>query len=226
MTLSEQTGKRNGALALVRAVREARIVPPLRKLIVFVLATYADPDGTSICPSLKTVGELTGLDVRSVRRHIRALEAEGILVQTKRASRTRGAEFRLMRDALKADSRVRFRDPPDTPETPKPDSGIPADAPKPDSGAPKPDSRVRQPAYLKNRKPGAPFASPAVGQAHAAPPKKRPPTGWPQDELEKAIASLETDLASGLGNAKERKTLSTTLEDYRAELAERMENAA
>lgn len=225
MTLSEQTGKRNGALALVRAVREARIVPPLRKLIVFVLATYADPDGTSICPSLKTVGELTGLDVRSVRRHIRALEAEGILVQTKRASRTRGAEFRLMRDALKADSRVRFRDPPDTPETPKPDSGVPADAPKPDSGAPKPDSRVRQPVYLKNRKPGAPFASPAVGQAHAAP-KKRPRTGLPKEKLETAIATLETDLAAGLGNARERKTLSTILDDYRAELAEILENTA
>ena len=100
MTLIEQPGKRNGALALVRAVREARIIPPLRKLIVFVLASYADADGSSICPSLKTVAELTGRDIRSVRRHIRALEADGVLVQTKPASRTRGAEFRLMRDAL------------------------------------------------------------------------------------------------------------------------------
>ena len=122
MTLLHPAASRNGALALLRATREARIVPPLRKLIVFMLATYADPDGTSICPSLKTIAKLTGLDVRSVRRHVRALEAEGVLVQNKPASRTRGAEFALMPDAL------------------KPDSGVRPCAPKPDSGPLKPDS--------------------------------------------------------------------------------------
>ena len=220
MTLIEQPGKRNGALALVRAVREARIIPPLRKLIVFVLASYADADGSSICPSLKTVAELTGRDIRSVRRHIRALEADGVLVQTKPASRTRGAEFRLMRDALNAGTGVRFR-------APKPDTGVTAGTPKPDTGVTQTGHQYPPTcSYLKNRKPGAAFASPAVGQAHAATPKKRPRTGWPKEELETAIATFETDLADGLGNARERKTLSATLDDYRAELAEILENAA
>ena len=97
-----QTANGNGALALIRLAREALIQPLLRKTLVLILASYADPDGGSIYPSLKTLALLTGRDIRNVRRQIRGLEADGLLVQTKPASRTQGAEFRLVIDALDA----------------------------------------------------------------------------------------------------------------------------
>ena len=118
MTLQDQPANCNGALALFRAAREARIEPPLRKLIVFILASYADPNGASIRPSLKTVAAHTRTDPRSVRRHVRALEVDGILVQTSPARQHHPAEYRLVRDALRADSSVR-------PDAPRADSGVP-----------------------------------------------------------------------------------------------------
>ena len=117
MTLQDKSATCNGALALIRATREARIEPPLRKLVVFILASYADPNGASIRPSLKTVAAHTGTDPRSVRRHVRALEVDGVLVQTSPARQHHPAEYRLVLDALRADTRVH-------PDGPRADSDV------------------------------------------------------------------------------------------------------
>jgi hypothetical protein len=73
-----------GVLAITWAWRQD--VPPGRKLVLLGLADTADDDGRT-WPSLATVAEKAGLDLRSVRRHVAALEDDGLL---RREHRLRG----------------------------------------------------------------------------------------------------------------------------------------
>ena len=145
-----------GALALMRAIRDAEIEPPLRKLVLYTLAVYADRDGGGIHPGLRTVAERTGLDHRTVRRHVRACLDEGYLVQTRPPRQNYTAEYRLDLDALREGASV----PPDELR-----GGAGAFR-----GGDDASQRGRQCAPTCNdlSPPGAPPASPALEQADGA----------------------------------------------------------
>ena len=89
-----------GALALVRAIRAADIRPPPCKLVAFVMASYANIDGTRIRPSKERVARECGTDVRNVRRHVEALKGLGVLTCTKESKGRKPAEYRMNLDAL------------------------------------------------------------------------------------------------------------------------------
>ena len=157
----------NGALALMRAIRDAEIAPPNRKLVLLMLATYANCEGAGIRPSLETVARLSGLDVRSVRRHVRACRDRGWLVQTEPSRQHRPAEYRISLAALRPDTSVRPGAAPDrTPESALGSDRTPVSA-RPDSGVPQTGHQSPGICTDLNR-PGAPTASPANGQAVGA----------------------------------------------------------
>ena len=112
----------SGALALMRAIRAADLRPPGRKLVAYTLATYAHRlSNDGIRPSLATLADQTGLDVRSVRRHVRALREAGILTPTA----TLEGKPTVYRMALTPDTGVRgVSGEPRTQESATPDSGV------------------------------------------------------------------------------------------------------
>lgn len=57
---------------------------PARKIVLLALADYADDNGRC-WPSQETMTAKTSLSVRSIRTHLRALEAEGLIVTTHRS---------------------------------------------------------------------------------------------------------------------------------------------
>ena len=85
-------------------VRESARYAGLRKLTLFQLASYGDPDGTRIRPALQTVADLCGLNVRSVRRYVRDFEADGVLVKVAGARHHHAAEYFLDVAAIRPDS--------------------------------------------------------------------------------------------------------------------------
>ena len=97
------SGKRSPP-PLTKAVADSGRYGGLRKLTLFQLASYGDPDGTRIYPSLKSVAELCGLNVRSVRRYVRGFEADGVLVQVAGARHHRAVEYYLDVAAIRPDS--------------------------------------------------------------------------------------------------------------------------
>jgi len=52
----------------------------IEKTTLLAMATYADPDGWEVFMSEKTLAKHIGKSVRTIRRHIRALEARGEIV--------------------------------------------------------------------------------------------------------------------------------------------------
>lgn len=150
------------ALKMMRAIRHAEIEPPMRKYVLLMLATYANPDGTEIFPGLRNVAEATGLDLRTVRKHVRACQDAGYLVRTTPSRQHHKAGYRLDLDALREGASV----PPD-------DLREGAVALREGAVA---SERGRQctPTYKDLNLPGAPPASPAGGQAGGALPKTVP----------------------------------------------------
>jgi hypothetical protein len=76
---------------------------PSNKLVALRLAWSADPQGSNIFPSTKTVAAECCIDRRTVRNALRFLEAEGFLVQVKGADPAtwRPAEYRMDLQALR-----------------------------------------------------------------------------------------------------------------------------
>ncbi|WP_442853881.1 helix-turn-helix domain-containing protein [Arthrobacter sp. Leaf69] len=52
---------------------------PTMKLVLVCLADHAGKDGTNAFPSVPTIAELCGVDARTVRRTISALEGRGLI---------------------------------------------------------------------------------------------------------------------------------------------------
>ena len=96
--------RKSSKVPLTRAVADSARYGGLRKLTLFQLASYGDPDGTRIRPALQTVADLCGLNVRSVRRYVRGFEADGVLVQVAGARHHRAAEYYLDVRAIRPDS--------------------------------------------------------------------------------------------------------------------------
>ena len=74
---------------------------PLRKLVLAAFANHAHDDGAGSFPSVRLVSAETGLDRRTVQRHVRALQDSGHLVRLERARQHRPAVFRLDFDTLR-----------------------------------------------------------------------------------------------------------------------------
>ncbi len=165
---------------LIVAVAQAPRYRGIKRLVLLQLALWGNRDGTRIFPSLGHVAELAGIDVRSVRRHVRAFETDGVLTAVARSrggraanGRARTTEYRLNLAALNPDSGVRVN----------PDSGVPQPGLWcPSTRTHESDNPVRPSKTL------APPASPAEGQAGGA--------SETREEIEAEIEALQNDLRS------------------------------
>ena len=115
---------------LIVAVAESTRYRGIRKLALLQLAAYGNPDGSKIRPALQTVADMAGMDERSIRRHVRAFETDGVLVAVARSrgGRSKPSEYRLDLGALNPDTETRV-----------------SETRNPDSGALNPDSDDRKP---------------------------------------------------------------------------------
>lgn len=66
---------------------EQDVQPCGRKFVLVALANFADEDGFCY-PSQERLAEMTGQDVRSVRRHLASLDKEGVIKRRGRRSKT------------------------------------------------------------------------------------------------------------------------------------------
>jgi hypothetical protein len=67
-----------------RAVRDSDL-PLTTKGVAFILATYANRDGSGVHPGNRRLEQDTGLSDKPVRRHLAALRAAGLIERTHRA---------------------------------------------------------------------------------------------------------------------------------------------
>lgn len=65
--------------ALSWALTQQRTKDPTSRLVLIALANHARPDGSAAFPSIATMRRYTGLDERTIRRHLRDLEAQGVI---------------------------------------------------------------------------------------------------------------------------------------------------
>jgi hypothetical protein len=80
-------------------------MPATDKVILGLLATYADGDGSRCFPGVKRLAAESGLHKRSVQLTLRRLEAAGRIEQTARARQHRPAEYRIVLERLAVISR-------------------------------------------------------------------------------------------------------------------------
>lgn len=116
-----------------------RTVMPMRvKFLAFVLASYADADGSNVRPGVERLSDITGLGTATVKRSLKALRVEyGLLDQVKRGGgRTGRGSVTLYRLTLPEDllDRVELLSPDDRRERnsdqhcdPSMDSSTPVD---------------------------------------------------------------------------------------------------
>lgn len=64
---------------------------PVVKLLAFVLADYANPEGDDIFPSIATLADQVGVSERTVQRHLERLQEIGFI---KRVGNSRGGAMR------------------------------------------------------------------------------------------------------------------------------------
>ena len=65
--------------AVTRVMQHVTGLHPTMKLVLLCLADHARKDGTSAFPSAGTIAEQCGVDERTARRNIAALEASGLI---------------------------------------------------------------------------------------------------------------------------------------------------
>lgn len=70
--------------------------------VALALADWANDDGTSIFPSLALVAWKTGYSERQVRRIVRRLEDQGLLIQVRKPRQHRPSEYRMDVTAVRA----------------------------------------------------------------------------------------------------------------------------
>jgi DNA-binding transcriptional ArsR family regulator len=84
----------------VNVVRRGRLGPTV-KLVALTIATYANPDGTSIFPGIARLAVQCEVDYRTARRALAALRSMGLIELVKRGARKLGKsdEYRLILSA-------------------------------------------------------------------------------------------------------------------------------
>lgn len=73
----------------VNVIRRARL-HATTKLVALLLASYADPDGTSIYPGVARLAVQTGLGYRTIQRELARLRAMGLIAKMPRTGIRRG----------------------------------------------------------------------------------------------------------------------------------------
>lgn len=76
----------NNAITWAAATKPAS---PLDKLLLYILATYADDEGRC-CPSQAMLATDSQLSERAVRKHLASLEAQGLLRREERRTKCGG----------------------------------------------------------------------------------------------------------------------------------------
>jgi DNA-binding transcriptional ArsR family regulator len=90
----------------VKAARDGSAAPPTARLVLLVLASYANPDTGLAYPSVTRLAENTGLSRRTVQAGLTALEAAGEIEQigSRRGGRGRATRYRVVVRAKGASS--------------------------------------------------------------------------------------------------------------------------
>lgn len=93
-TTTGDPGVKNEWQATIRAA----VLSSSEKLVAHTLATYANPDGTSIFPGIARLAVDTGLGYRTVRRALKRLRDAGLIekVRSGASRRSQSDEYRLV----------------------------------------------------------------------------------------------------------------------------------
>lgn len=75
-------------------------LPSEQKYTLLALADYANDDGENVYPSVGTLARKTSLSPRTVQRHLRALEADGLIEAHAEARQHRPTTYRIRGDRL------------------------------------------------------------------------------------------------------------------------------
>lgn len=67
--------------AMLWALHDAECTDALDKLVLWVLSDYADDTGANAYPSVTTIAQTVPCDRATVHRHLRSLEARGLIVR-------------------------------------------------------------------------------------------------------------------------------------------------
>ena len=154
-------------------VQGAQASVPLQRTVLLIIASYADPDGGRANPSVPTIAADAGVDERSARRALRALESAGLV-------RTAGGDPRGQRSNRYALVMSRWRPlraVPDPEGTELPDEGGAGDgaAVLGETGRQAAASNARDGADSHDVGPAASEAPPAAEKGGSAEPPGRPP---------------------------------------------------
>ena len=87
------------SIRLMQAVMDAKTETPAEKLVLLIIANYADDDGSNVFPSKATIADKTGLDARTVQRICAKLVERKVLVVVQECPR-RPTIYRLVVAAL------------------------------------------------------------------------------------------------------------------------------
>ena len=95
--VSERPNSGKRAVPLIAAVADVDPLSRRSEIGAVAARRYGNPDGSAIRPALQTVADMAGLDERSIRRHVRAFETDGVLVVVakSRGGRSKPSEYRL-----------------------------------------------------------------------------------------------------------------------------------
>lgn len=77
-----------------RIIRQSGL-PPLTKLVAFVMATYGEKDGSKIHPGDQRLAADCGVTDRAIRNHRRTLEDRGYITRTHGHGDGKAAEYQL-----------------------------------------------------------------------------------------------------------------------------------
>lgn len=164
-------------------------LPPVPKLVAFVLATYADQDGSRIYPGVARLAAVTGLSQRSVKSALGVLRGVGLINRIvsggHRGARAFADEYALTIPEDLMEAAVLL--PPDENPRPKVQDLHLGEGPK---------VHVTTPQGAGGAPQGASDDTP--GCTTCTPPVLPPPTQQPKNQREDHLENATTDRAQGL----------------------------
>ena len=83
------------SIKAIAAVWDAEHIPPTQRFVLVALADHADHDGGNMRPAIDTLARKTGLDRSTVKRCLRWLRAEKVIVMDRAPRQHSPAEYHL-----------------------------------------------------------------------------------------------------------------------------------